>query len=227
MNMRYIILNKYSIEHPNRVNEYHFNNKHVYIQPSAGNAINENCMFQVIKNSNHQVYHIFELVPNSVMNILKTFITETPKSSRVIIHIPKPFKDWKRYLENKLEKEGINLKENKAKIIIDKLEPIKFVVEGPYHERTRFIVGYEKIGNKINLSAYIQNSQFDFYCNEFSYNYLWNPARKDNPELFRDDIIKDFRKNNPKNIVSTFRDDNDIWDYIMQQGEWDPNGDEL
>ena len=40
------------------------------------------------------------------------------------------------------------------------------------------------------------------------------------PELFKDQIIENFKKATPELILKSFKDDNDIWDYINKNGEW-------
>jgi len=44
-----------------------------------------------------------------------------------------------------------------------------------------------------------------------------------NPEMFKDKLIEGFKKECPERILITFKSDDDIWDYIMQQGNWEPD----
>ena len=69
---------------------------------------------------------------------------------------------------------------------------------------------------EINL-AHLDISKLDFNLEGvFSSKY-----RKDDPELFKDLIIKDFKQNTPKGIIKSFKNDDDIWDYIMEENEWE------
>jgi hypothetical protein len=41
-----------------------------------------------------------------------------------------------------------------------------------------------------------------------------------NPNMFKDKLIEGFKKSCPPGILKTFKTDDEIWDYIMQQGMW-------
>lgn len=42
-------------------------------------------------------------------------------------------------------------------------------------------------------------------------------ATRENPELFKDDIIRRFKDVTPDGILKTFKDDDDIWSFITEQ----------
>ena len=41
-----------------------------------------------------------------------------------------------------------------------------------------------------------------------------------NPEMFKDKLIETFKKQCPNGILKSFKDDEDIWNYVMEQGMW-------
>jgi len=41
-----------------------------------------------------------------------------------------------------------------------------------------------------------------------------------NPEMFKDKLISEFKRQVPSGILKAFKTDDDIFEYIMQQGEW-------
>ena len=40
------------------------------------------------------------------------------------------------------------------------------------------------------------------------------------PELFKDQLLAKFKKECPPGILSSFSGDDDIWDYMLNNGEW-------
>jgi hypothetical protein len=44
-----------------------------------------------------------------------------------------------------------------------------------------------------------------------------------NPEKFKDQLIDGFKKNCSESMLKSFLNDDDIWDYITQQGIWEPD----
>ena len=45
-----------------------------------------------------------------------------------------------------------------------------------------------------------------------------------NPNQFKDKLIAAFKEQCPEGILKSFKDDDEIWDYIMAQGEWKIGG---
>lgn len=49
-----------------------------------------------------------------------------------------------------------------------------------------------------------------------------NECQRLHPNIFREGIIARFKTVTPESILNSFRDDNDIWNYITCQSEWAP-----
>lgn len=49
---------------------------------------------------------------------------------------------------------------------------------------------------------------------------ILNSAEREDPDKYKDDIIARFKAITPLGILKSFKDEDDIWDYIKTEGEW-------
>ena len=206
-----------TFKHVENYNNYiHFRNIHVIINPSDKN-INDN--LESIKDKSNQVIHIF-LLDFKRIDKVESIINLYPKS-KIIIHIPYQVKDIKKYLDSL----NIDAFKNKnVKVFIERKGPSFCIAENinGYYQKFNLNVKYNDDGVETSIS--IHNTDYPNY----KIKYLGGEGgaiktilQRDNPELFKKEIINNFRSSCPKGILKTFKSDNEIWDYIMMNGEWE------
>lgn len=129
--------------------------------------------------------------------------------AKYFIHIPKQLEDIKPLVEKII----IPLREHKEiKIITEK--------DGPSFATPN---NYTTINVKYNSDKVVISLDIDIFDGGY---YFTNggaitstPMYMD-PDLFKDKIIENFKKRCPEGILKAFRNDDDIWDYVKQNGEW-------
>jgi hypothetical protein len=77
--------------------------------------------------------------------------------------------------------------------------------------------GYDSVWRIHTLHVSVNKNEWNTGTIFFSSKY-----RKDNPRLFKPEIVKDFKRRTPHNILKAFKDDNDILDWIIEQTKEEP-----
>lgn len=99
--------------------------------------------------------------------------------------------------------------------------------DGDIRNELRIMYGYNSIGVYATSTTlypllrkdanYLSVSQLDDPSSSAPIDTL---AKRIHPELFKDDILAAFKESAPKGILSTFKSDDEIWDFITLNGEW-------
>lgn len=200
-----------NIENTRYIRRFRIGNQHIFIQV-FGSDMEE--IREILKKGNQRI-HIFDIYPDTISNIICTTAEELNKSSKLVIHIPRLFKDYKMILENKMKDISTNWK------ISLESEPVTF----HFDKGTRdFVVGFTNTSKRtLKLSVYVEILQYTDVGKYFigggdSAVMTWPQAK--NMELFKDTIIKNFKRSTPEGILQSFKDDNDIWDYLTNENDW-------
>ena len=185
-------------------NYFRIGNKHVFL------SCNKNTlhMLDMLKSHHDSKIHIFigndiDLC-NTIYDVLSTFIMHSHSSIKLYIHFPYELKDL--YMEF-LKK--CKLEPNKRLMILCER---KFPTFKSFHELS---IKYES--NKI--IAYI--NLFEIPCMEKNINSpIQDRVQLEDPESHKDEIIGRFKATTPLSILKSFKDENDIWDFIKVENEW-------
>lgn len=201
------------IRHFKRLDEHYvkIGNINILIQPNADTLKLVN---DYLEDTENQVIHIFELYPTSITNLLSAICTSVHSSTKIVIHIPHMLKDYVRLVKPDIDKLG-----RRVKFITERKEvQFKYYEHGyPKYFKLSFDRDYWNYYIRIydEIKTYgLPKSQY-FISDDNSVRTV--PQRK-NPELFKDDIIKNFKKSSPKGIIKGFKTDDEIWDFLIENG---------
>lgn len=166
----------------------------------------------LVKNQN---YHFFVSSIKQVNNDLKDLVGRAQNYARkVIIHIPKSLDDVRVAVKLLLGEEL------KYKIVVERFGPV-FSLENPRMKDWLLRIRYEK--GSIATSIDLMSKGIDTLSYHSGMDHdspVGNIIRQLHPAMFKDKIIKQFKSVTPDGILKSFKSDDDIWDYIMQSGEW-------
>ena len=154
----------------------------------------------------HKV-HIFDLCETSIIRNLSKFIDNIPYEVKVYIHIPKTHmhladivKDILSYYDN-------------VRMITEKFGPVFSINHNnnnKYHALYRVSYYSSSIVTSIDLDCYTVNKN---PINMFSDDEI--------KELisFKDSILREFKKNCPPGILASFKNDEEIIEYIFETSD--------
>lgn len=208
-------------------------NNHIIINPDFS-SINKLYLNLVILDNTiveNQRIHLFiskysKEINKCIIYILKHFAF----SCKITIHIPKNVKDLKVVIEECLKefKTTHGIEYLNCKVFIESKGP-SFKIHNKFcgcfndglNDEVDIIYG--KKGIHINYSLLDAEYSNYFYkgirgCNKPG--AIRTKPQKEYPELFKDLIIKQFKESTPEGILKSFKSDDDIWDYILGNGEW-------
>lgn len=139
---------------------------------------------------------------NSVLWLLD----EIDDMSKVVIHVPKKLKDLRKILDKTFEK----VTDIRFHIISEKVLP-SFAI----NDRFDLDVVYDGmyINSIVTVTAVPTMEVHEDRA-------IQNEAQAAEPGLFKSRIIRNFKAITPLSILKSFKNEDDIWDYIIQQGEW-------
>lgn len=181
----------------------------------------------------HRRVHIFLFSTMCLKPYLGEFIGEFYKDisgvPSMTIHIPKNMEDMAVVVRNIIDNEWRRNEWNESRELFH--PRISIVCErhgcsfrSPYQSRPYYLtVRYEK--DRAFISMDINNLQYFGYDPNFR-KFGGKPGAVKNyvqatyPDLFRDKIIAGFKESCPPGILNTFKTEEEIWDYIVQNGEW-------
>lgn len=218
---------------------YKINNHHILINP-FGDIVNM-FMEQASQIRSKKVHMIVtewnDDIKKSIIRIL-TSNNFTRNRDKYFIHIPKMCKDiivlinadedMKRYNykiiiegnSRKLKfvlnvKEYNNIEITDAELVFD-IRKNWFLGRGISVDLNMISIIENRISSiNIHLSDSISNAHSYGFEGIFSSKY-----RRNDPELFKNEIIKSFKKQTPNGIIKSFKNDDEIWEFIMCQNEW-------
>ena len=137
--------------------------------------------------------------------------------AKYYIHIPKKLKDIKPIAEKYISE---LLEHKEIKILLEKV--------GPIFRTSSMIYGYYPICVTYHdeyLEIYLQLKSSGFNSTYFGIGSVAEGAFRNGPqmaypEIFKQNIINNFKSVTPLGILKTFKNEEDIWDYINHKGEW-------
>lgn len=176
-----------------------------------------------IADKRHQKIHIFELYPDSIMETIKEIIEVVHSETKIIIHISHYMKDYKILMEEKFKDIKRDSKIPKYYIIAER-KPVIFswVDKNDDNKQHSIIFTFKKHNGRFQLTINNQIKAWTLRNQMYDYSNaaIRSQVQLNNPELFKDTIIKNFKRVTPDGILGTFDSDDDIWDFITDQGEW-------
>lgn len=189
-------------------------NMNIIIQPEAETL---DLVNKYLGDTKNQVIHIFEIYPVSIPNLLSAICESVDHGTKIFIHIPKMLKDYIKLVRPKIDK-----LERRVKFVIDSKEVVFKYYDKYFHYPKYFKISFDSDYYNFYIHVFkdfktcaLPRTQYDYDKNG---SVKTEPQRK-YPELFRDEIIKNFKKNNPKGIVKTFKDDDEIWEFLIENGK--------
>jgi len=192
----------------NKSNYVRSKNMLIMLNPTAEDIKD---MEDVIKQ-NYRV-HIFITSPYIFTEEFNAAFDNLTDWAKYYIHVPKVIKDLKIIAEDAIRP----LREHKEiKVILEKKGPL-FATPCIRGGHFPIKVNYNDNAIEINLRLGVSSYGSYFLNNNGA---IQTTPMAINPALFKDQIIENFKKATPELILKSFRDDNDIWDYINKNGEW-------
>lgn len=217
-----------------RLNEncFRVDNKILTINPNNKDAM-------VIVENMKPYYKIHVLItlwkrwdPDITYSMMAILDAAKEKQAKVYIHVPKMCKDLIKVID-----QDLNLYDN-YRIVIDNGDGTRITINGEsfngFTVKGPQMLSFEVNRHAVVIKLYIHTLLFD--CegewthilsksfipkNEYEHEGVFSSVyRKEDPELFKEDIINDFKKATPRGILKSFENDEDIWDYVMMQNSW-------
>jgi hypothetical protein len=154
--------------------------------------------------------------------------------ARIIIHIPRKMKHLKSFA-----KEFLSIQDKKFLLIVEvygtdfninsKVETAESLISLFSKPRecllsikfTDLSIQVEVKDTKKFLSPVsIKFIEYPYDDNSNNDSIFENEEMRLNPEDFKDKLIESFKTRCPNKILNSFKSDEDIWNYILQKGEW-------
>lgn len=198
-------------------------NIHILIGIDSKSLIN----IKATEDVSNQNVHIFLTSPDDINNDFREMIKVVSMymdDTRLTVHIPKFIRDVKPLIDLKEFSAVDGCKMHKYCTMVCESKGPSFRIPGTDN---MLDIIYTKKG--ITSCIRLYERQYTGYkvqgCDPNSKDPMARGAinsipRMNNPEMFKKDIIKSFKQSCPDGILSSFESDDDIWDYIMMNGEW-------
>lgn len=216
-----------------RENYLRIKNNHIIINPNLTSRNSLYLNLVILDNTivENQRIHLFiskydNDVNENVIYILEHFATKC----KITIHIPKIVKDLKVVIEEDIKKfkdihkvEFLN-----CKVFAESKGP-SFQIHNKFWRcfndglNDKIIIVYDNDGIHVSYSLFDIKYSSYFYKTTKEHEKpgaIRSKPQKEHPELFKDLIIKQFKESTPEGILKSFKSDDDIWDYILGNGEW-------
>lgn len=178
--------------------------------------------------------HIFITTHTAINGYLKSFIEKygslvingKPHYVKIIIHFPRQVKELELLLEEFVNMDNVNF----YKSIVESNGPV-FVLDGNIgyyavsivYGDTQLSINMLKLRNSRTLIVKFSDYQYNVNDNDNDPGIFNSADMRLNPNNYKTQLVEAFKSQCPDNILSSFRSDDDIWDYIMQQGSWSIN----
>ncbi len=196
---------------------YRIKNNHIFVQSLNGTEFMLSFINDICKDKNQRI-HIFDLNPLSIENLIEMIMD---KGNKVVIYIPKSLRDYARVLENRYN----YIKDRNWKIQIFSKPVIFTNVNASYNKINNIEIKFIDLLNfyfKVKVCKQEDSIMMplSMYYNRLYHNqpsfYLRTLPQLKYPELFKDRIIHDFKRYNRNNkILKSFNNDDEIWNYIL------------
>lgn len=199
--------------HFKRLDEHYvkIGNMNILIQPNSDTLT---LLEDYLKDTRNQVIHIIELYPVSIQNLLSAICTTVHPDNKIFIHIPHMLKDYVRLIQPEIDALG---------------RKVRFITE-----RKKIVFKYYQYGYPKYFGITFDKDHWNYYIHIYedvkTYglaksqyfvsddNSIRTVPQRNYPELFREDIINNFKKSNPKGIVEGFSTDDEIWEFLIENG---------
>lgn len=199
---------------------YKAGSAHIFFDPREINLPNVPELLDSIAKKPNQKVHIFisgtkgDVIPNLPAFI--AFLMRYPETpTTIVIHVPK--KVPLLYEMTDLVLKGIEPK-LKYKLIRES-KFVSFRTHWPVFLDVAFTDS--EIVTNINLRRYTYPKTAKTDKNgKCICGPLCDPTMSGNIQMFKPQIIETFKKSTPDGILKAFNNDDEIWDYIIQNGEW-------
>ena len=186
-------------------------NINILIQPNAETL---DLLRKYLGDTRNQVIHIFELYPVSIINLLAAICTSVHPETKIFIHIPRILKDNVRLVKPAIDELG-----RRVKFITERKE-VSFKYYEHYYPKY-FKISFSKDYWNYYIHIYEEVKTYGLSASQYlisDNNAIRTEPQRKHPELFRDIIINNFKKSNPKGIVKTFKNDDEIWEFLKENG---------
>lgn len=194
---------------------YRIKNNHVFVQCLSSNELILSLINSISKIENQNI-HIFDLNPLLIKDLIEMIIDIMSYNKiKVIIYIPKIMKDYKTIIEDYYKND------NKLWKIAIYSKPVIFIDSSNITTRkleiSCLLYQYNYIIRATN--SYITDNMMSRHFYEENGIIFDTVLKRKYPELFKDKIIKKFKKHCPNSILTTIKNDEDIWNFIMDKND--------
>jgi len=160
--------------------------------------------------SNHKI-HLFLVSPYMINEKVNSLIRLCCPRNKLIIHIPAYVEDMyivaKHYFKN-VPYVRIFKEKDGPKFLLKQLE----YPHGDYYLK----IHYTNTGIYANVEMF--ETKYDSYFAGYKQDgAITNSAQAEYPELFKERIIAGFKSSTPEGILKSFKDDEDIWSFIIEE----------
>ena len=196
---------------------YRVKNNHIFVQSVDADTMDSVKKLMLINN---QHIHIFELHIPAINNVLESIVKSVTNRCKLTIHIPKEMKDYKTYLEHRYADINTNWH-----IELHGRRKIDFIIKRKYDGVHGLLVRFTHHDGMFGVSSerYVMSDSYEIPAHVYylsnRQSYIQTRIQLAHPDLFKDEIIKNFKKVTPKEILSGFKTDDDIWNFILEELE--------
>lgn len=189
---------------------YRAKNNHVFVQLSVEHL---DVISEIVTKGNQRI-HIFEIYPLAIPNLIRAVIDTVNGKAKLVFHVPHMMRDyavlirdWNKDVNKpyKITVDGSNVAfsmMSSHNTDLDKSLVLKYRID-TYNYSISTTVSCVYGTNSLPVNQYQSGGIFD------------TVVKQRYPELFRDECIKKFKNKCPKSILEEFKDDNDIWNWMM------------
>lgn len=208
-------------------------NTHIFVNP--GSKADHGFAKEIVKtitNKRNFKFHIFifnawvldDENKDQFVELIKALIDNPSDMPKIVIHIPNRMSDIKVLCDYVLDEAGIPtfVKESRIKYALER-RGCSFKI--PRDPRTSYLMTFDYSYRSVEIKIEVKSFEFSgfdpSYCSFGGKpGAVKNLVQAVHPELFRDKIIAGFKESCPEGILKTFKTDDEIWEYITENGEW-------
>lgn len=207
--------------HNEALDTFSFGNHRVYIDPDCKYII---AQARAMSHKRDRRIHIFLTNVRCVrtkefIEFMESLFQEVNQEPVVTIHVSYEMEDLKKYLHEIVFPSMHTEYVPKIRVFCER-KPVLFLMDGA---RYRKWLKFEWINNQLRVYYELDTYPLRGYqiSNKGKPGAIRNTLQRNYPELYKDKIIQNFKESCPEKILKNFTSDDDIWDYIMQEGEWE------
>lgn len=187
-------------------------NKNIFI--GINNEDIDKILPGVVKTNNQKI-HLFIGQKKEIevlIRALTIFNDNARSTTRLFIHIPYELKDLYTYTKKKCS----SLLNDDAILLTERRFPVFKNTTGNINA---YELKVEYTGGEINASTNIASHECMINNNDSP---IQNDIQLENVDENKDEIIGRFKATTPLSILKSFRDEDDIWDFIKLEKDWKP-----